>query len=95
LWRAVLTDYQLEEHELVLLRQAVRVADACDALQAIVDRDGLMVGGRPHRGLVELRAQQITLARLVVALRVPMGDQGQRSQYRGARGVYAIGGGVS
>jgi hypothetical protein len=99
LWKAVLDDFDLEEHELALLRQAVRVADLCEGLQACVDMDGLIVGGRAHPALVELRQQRILLARLVVALRVPMGEQEaespQRTQYRGARGVYGIRGGVA
>lgn len=98
LWRAVLTDYELGEHELSLLRQAVRVADVCEELQGLVDRDGPMRDGRAHPALVELRAQRILLARLVVALRVPMGDEDAvagRSQYRGVRGVYGIRGAVS
>lgn len=99
LWRAVLNEYELEEHELSLLRQAVRVADLCTALQDRVDAEGIMVAGRAHPALVELRAQRILLARLIVALRVPMGEregeQSQRTQRRGTRGVYGIRGAVS
>jgi hypothetical protein len=60
----------------------------------LVDRDGPVVAGRAHPALVELRQQRITLARLIVALRVPLGEQEgrARSQYRGLRGAYAIGG---
>ena len=98
LWRAVLTDYELEEHELALLRQAVRVADACSVRQDLVDVDGPLRDGRAHPALVELRAQRVLLARLVVALRVPMGvteASGHRTQHRGTRGVYGIRGAVS
>jgi hypothetical protein len=90
LWSAVLTDYELAEHELVLLTQAVHVADTCDELQ------------RTQPAGAELRAQRLLLARLVVALRVPIGDQempsktgAPRLQRRGIRGLYAIGGGKS
>jgi len=98
LWRAVVEDYDLAEHELVLLRQAVGVADLCELLAGVVDREGPIVAGRAHAALVELRQQRILLARLVVALRVLMGDEdnaGERSQYRGVRGVYSIKGGVA
>lgn len=97
LWRSVLTAYELDEHEMVLLRQASRVADACDDLQVLVDKDGPVVAGRAHPALVELRQQRIVLARLIVALRVPLGEDGAagRSQYRGPRGVYGIRGSVS
>jgi len=101
LWRSVVSAYLLAEHELVLLRQASAVADVCDELRALVAADGAVVVSRlgekrAHAALVELRQQQLTLARLVVALRVPLGDQeGQpsvsssaRVQRRALRGVY-------
>jgi hypothetical protein len=95
LWRAVLTSYELEEHELALLRQVCRVADVCDDLQMLVDAEGPIVAGRAHPALVELRQQRIVLARLIVAIRVPLGDEEQgRTQYRGPRGVYGIRGAV-
>lgn len=101
LWRSVLGDFELDEHEVVLLRQAAHAADLCDDLQAVVDAEGPMLDGRTHPAVVELRQQRIALARLIVALRVPLGDQEQagavsgRLQRRGARGVYAIGGGAA
>jgi len=50
--------------------------------------------------LVELRMQRILFARLLVALRVPIGDaedagSADRLQRRGLRGVYGIKGGVA
>ncbi len=103
LWRAVLEEFELAEHELALLRQAVRVADTCDDLQAVVDEDGALRDGKAHPALVELRAQRIVLARLVVALRVPLGEDEAtrpgagvgRSQRRGLRGVYGLRGGAA
>jgi hypothetical protein len=93
LWDALTREYELEEHELVLLRQAVRVADTCTDLQAMLDRDGLLVRDRIHPASVELRQQRLLLGRLIVALRVPSGDTGDegapRTQYRGLRGPYA------
>ncbi len=103
LWRAVLSDFELAEHEVVLLRQAASVVDLCDELAAVVAAAGpLMVTrlGEPrvHPAVVELRQQRLVLARLVVALRVPLGDQEDQSptvsspaarlQRRGLRGVY-------
>src|SRR3954471_20307218 len=76
LWDAISREYELEEHELVLLRQAVRVADTCTDLQAMLDRDGLMLQDRIHPASVELRQQRLLLGRLIVALRVPLGDTG-------------------
>ena len=93
LWEAISREYELQEHELVLLRQAVRVADTCTDLQAMLDRDGLLVRDRIHPASVELRQQRLLLGRLIVALRVPSGDTGDadapRTQYRGLRGPYA------
>ena len=99
LWRAVLTDYDLDEHELTLLREACRTADACDALQTVLDAEGVMSessqGVRTHPALTELRQQRVTFARLLTALRIPTGETsaGVRSQVRGGtRGVYGIAG---
>jgi len=102
LWKSVLADYELSEPELCLLREAVHVADVCHELQGLVDRDGPMPEGRVSAALVELRQERILLARLTVALRVPIGEAGDghpagrsQSQYRGTRGVYAVRGGAS
>lgn len=92
LWKSVLSSFDLAEHETVLLRQAARVADVCGDLQAIVDAEGLVLGGKVHPALVELRAQRVLLGRLVVALRVPSEDEtatAGRPQHRGTRGFYA------
>lgn len=83
-------------HELALLAQAAHTADTCEALQALAVAAGPMDGPRVHPALVELRQQRLVLARLIVALRVPMGDEdAARTQTRGLRGVYGIRGAVS
>jgi hypothetical protein len=102
LWRDVLSRYELEQHELALLREAVRTVDLLDQLAAIVAREGLMVegphGSKPHPAVVEARQARIALARLTAALRLPAGDEndsgvGRRPQRRvGMRGIYAVGG---
>jgi hypothetical protein len=101
LWKAVHDDWQLEAHEITLLTEAVRTVDALDELQAAVDRDGAIVPDRfgqerAHPALVEARQLRIALARLLAALRLPDGaegdeSQGRRSQRRvGARGTYGL-----
>ena len=102
LWRAVMTDYVLDEHETTILREACRTADSLDALQAQVEADGLMSttsqGPRVHPALVEARQQRITFARLLTALRIPAGESADegRTQHRGGpRGVYGIAGDAS
>src|SRR5689334_11225307 len=72
LWRAVLRDYELNEHEVLLLRQACLTADTCATLHGLVESEGhLLESGKANPALVELRQQRIVLARLLVALRVP------------------------
>lgn len=94
LWKAVLDDFELTEHETVVLREACRTADSLDDLQVLLDQEGLMSetsqGARVHPALVELRQQRIALARLFAALHIPTGEQSGRTQHRGARGVYGI-----
>jgi hypothetical protein len=95
LWRDVTSRYELEEHELLLLRQAFRATDMLDRLAAVVDKEGPTLDGRLHPAVRESRQQQIVVARLLAALRLPCGDEAdaRRPQRRsGARGVYPIGG---
>ncbi|MFW6776262.1 hypothetical protein ACOACO_18420 [Nocardioides sp. CPCC 205120] len=100
LWKAVVTDFELTEHESTVLREACRTADSIDDLQTLLDNEGLMSstsqGPRVHPALVELRQQRITLARLFAALRLPVGEEPERSQARsGVRGPYGVQGVVS
>jgi hypothetical protein len=78
-----------------LLREAVRTVDALDRLDALTRREGLVIEGklglRVHPAATEARQLRIALARLVAALRLPLGDDGQAPQRRvGVRGTYAI-----
>lgn len=105
LWSTVLGDYELEEHELALLREAVRTVDLLDELDGIVKTEGAVIdspqGRKAHPAAVEARQQRIALARVLAALRLPTGDednqaQSARPQRRvGARGVYGIRGAVT
>jgi len=95
LWRAVMRDYVLDEHETTILREACRTADALDKLQGQIEADGIMSessqASRVHPALVEIRQQRITFARLLTGLRIPQGESDGRSQSRGGpRGVYGI-----
>lgn len=105
LWASVVDVYDLDEHELALLVEAVRTVDVLAELDAAVRRDGPLVespqGQKAHPAAVEARQQRIALARLLAALRLPSGEAGDhqasaRPQRRvGARGVYGIRGAVS
>ena len=104
LWSSILREYELEEHELALLKEMVRTVDQLDGLHRIAERDGLLVPGpaltnRVHPAVVEARQLRIALARLAAALRLPAGDEdsadakaGMRRPQRraGARGVYRL-----
>ncbi len=100
LWSSVLQLWELDEHELLLLRELVRTTDLLDELQAVVDRDGLMVdspsGPKVHPAIVEARQARIAAARLTAVLRLPSGSegdevQGRRQQRRvGVRGAYGV-----
>ncbi|CAN5785499.1 hypothetical protein BH20ACT4_BH20ACT4_05720 [soil metagenome] len=104
LWRDVLASFDFEEHELALLREAIRTIDTLDDLAASVARDGPIVDGRDgpkaHPALVEGRQLKIALARLLAALRLPDGaeeggTQGRRQRRGGVRGIYSVRGGAA
>src|SRR5688572_27231584 len=105
LWTAVLAEWELDSHELALLREAVRTVDQLDRFAAIVKREGDVIespqGLKVHPAAVEARQARIALARILAALRLPDGlegdeSQGRRSQRRsGVRGIYGIKGGKS
>ena len=101
LWRAVLRDYELADHERALLLQAARTADLLDDLEAELRRTGAIVespqGSKANPAAVEARQQRITFARLIVALRIPVEDTAapQRTQARPVRGVYGLRDGAS
>ncbi|MGH3484340.1 MAG: hypothetical protein ACRDPQ_14030 [Nocardioidaceae bacterium] len=98
LWSDITTEYELDEHELALLREIVHTVDVLAELRAIAKSDGLVIespqGGRTHPALIEARQQRIALARLLAALRMPAGEDGDRQagarpQRRyGVRGAY-------
>lgn len=100
LWASVMDNFELEEHERALLIEAVRTVDLLEVLNARLREDGPLVetghGTKAHPAAVEARQQRIALARLLAALRLPSGDEGDhlgsaRPQRRvGVRGVYGI-----
>jgi len=90
LWRAVLGEFELDEHERLVLIEACRTSDRLDALSAAADGEPLVVlNARGDRTaspyLVEARQQSITLIRLLASLRLPSGDEADmtRPQRRG------------
>lgn len=94
LWRAITADYVLAPHELTLLLQAARTTDLLDDLEAEIRERGALVespqGRKASPAAVEARQQRLTLARLLVALRIPADGSTAdgRTQARPIRGVY-------
>ncbi len=90
LWSATLKDYELAEHERVLLEAACRTADLCaDLAAAAGGHDGLTApDGKVLPEIVELRQQRIVLGRLLVALRMPLAGSEAVPQLRSVRGFY-------
>jgi len=104
LWRFVASNYVLDGHETVILRELCRTSDALDGLQTVLDAEGLVSessqGVRVHPALVEARQQRLVFARLLVALGLPSGEAGAttlpaRPVPGGVRGVYGVSGGAS
>jgi hypothetical protein len=95
-WRAVVSKFELVDHELVILKEACRTIDLLDGFQAAIDRDGPVLawgeGVRAHPAAPELRQHRIALARLLAALGIP-GEEEDSPPVRGrSRGVYRMGG---
>lgn len=100
LWKSIVDEFEMDEHELSLLVETVRTVDVLDLLDARIRRDGPIVsspqGDKANPALVEARQQRIALARLLAVLRLPAGDEsdqkaGTRVQRRvGVRGAYGI-----
>lgn len=92
LWNSIQEAYSLEVHEELLLLELCRTADTLDRLT----REIAAGGPEADRATVEARQQRIVFARLIAAMRLPAGDEGdvqagaRRPQRRsGARGVYS------
>lgn len=88
MWADVLTRFEVDEHELALLREACRTVDQLDVLAGMLADEGLILVDKPHPALVESRQLRIVLTRLLASLRLP--DEAMvRPQRRGAaRGAY-------
>jgi hypothetical protein len=102
LWTDIVGRFELESHELLLLKEAARCADDLDDLAATVAAEGRTTAdGKIHPALTEARQLRIVLPRLIGSLRIPAADdvgapspiEQRRPQRRGAaRGVYPING---
>ena len=69
-WQSVLTDYELEEHHVRLLRLACEAWDRCQQAREQLDRDGLTIGTadgglKAHPCVAIERDARLGFARLV------------------------------
>lgn len=97
LWRLVQNDYELSGAEETQLLEACFVRDQIAALRQQLATDGTMLGSsqgmRLHPAIAEIRAQQLTLARLLATLQLPAPAEDQLPASTGVRRrFYAMGG---
>jgi hypothetical protein len=98
LWRSIVEDYELDQHELALLAVACRTVDRLEDLAlALVGAPLTMTNSKgdavSNPSLIEQRMQAVALTRLIASLRLPSGETEEgdliRPQRRGAaRGSY-------
>jgi hypothetical protein len=99
LWADVVERFELDAPELRLLTEIVRTVDLVEKLDTRLRTEGEIIAGlhgpRAHPAAVEVRQQRIVLARLITALRLPVGsdDDGRTQRRGGVRGFYDIDGG--
>jgi hypothetical protein len=48
LWRDLLAANHFQRHELEVLERALSMGDEADRMTALIERDGLLVDGKPH-----------------------------------------------
>lgn len=93
LWRSIVSEYDLEVHETLLLAEACRVSDRLDAMAEATGSLTVMntKGDTVVNPLViEQRMLSAAFAKLIASLRLPS-DEDVRPQRRGgARGSYGL-----
>lgn len=79
LWTATTTEYELGDHELVILEGACREVDIVDRLEKRLKDEPLLVAGsmgQPTANplLAEVRQHRSTVAALIKSLKLPEGE---------------------
>jgi hypothetical protein len=90
IWTAISGSFDLEPHEVQVLRQIATVADRIEELDKAVTRDGVLVEGRAHPALIESRLQRVTLGRLLAVLRLPDLEDRRPQRRGGFRRAYQL-----
>jgi hypothetical protein len=63
LWRDLLDANDFQRHELEVLARALEMADKADEMSTIIERDGLLVGGKAHPLIAARRDALLASAR--------------------------------
>ena len=92
-WQSVHQDYELGEHHSRLLLLAAEAWDRCCQAREILEKDGIIIGGReaavrPHPCIAIERDSRIAFARLVAQLNLDTeepADPGMRAAQRSTR----------
>ena len=87
LWKSITKDFELEEHELITLKEACRTADRLDELNEEMENEPLTVVNSKgdetaNPRIVEQRQQALVFTRLIACLRLP-DETGSMPQRRG------------
>lgn len=96
-WDEITSVLELDIRDGLILGESCRATDRLDALDRAIRRDGeLLPDGRVNPALTAAVKLQITLARLLAALRLPedLSNPAARPQRRGVRGIYHDDGGL-
>lgn len=95
LWHAIVDEHELEEHELLTLREACRVADRLDTLFTEAEANPVTVHNARgdlavHPALIEARQQGALFVKLIASLRIPDAEDNLPQRRGGARGSYGL-----
>lgn len=78
-WNKVIEDFDLDHHEVELLAQLCRTLNRIDELDAIADREGLIIdsphGKKAHPATVEARQMRAVFTQMAKALKFPGVDE--------------------
>jgi hypothetical protein len=96
LWRKIVKAYDLRADELLVLARLCKTVDRIAQLDVIADASPAIIigshGGKViHPAIVELRQQELVLARLVRVLALPDADQAYGRQLPGVRSARGSG----
>lgn len=94
MWSDVMSQFDLDDHEVILLHEACRSLTLIDALDAISRREGPILK-HPKTGVpttnpavIEARNQRVVLTRIIATL--GLSEDGRAANRNRTRGVYRL-----